>query len=630
MTKVALYARYSSAEHQREDSIDQQLRLLRNRAAAQGWEIVGEYIDKGRSGSNMVRPGLQQMLAAARERRFDKVLSESIDRLSRDQGDIAHMRKRLSFLGITMFTLLEDEIDALKTGFKGTFSEIYIADLAKRTHRGLEERALNGESAGGLAYGYAIERRWDEKGKPIGGLHSINEAEAKIIRRIFEEYALGKSPRAIAIALNAEGIPAQRGRAWRDSTINGCRKRGIGVINNERYVGRLVWNRQKFWVDPDTGRGNGRMKDESEWVRSEMPHLRIIDDELWDRVKARQAELARRQTARPNMRPKYLFSFLIKCGTCGSGMNKISASQYGCGCARTKGTCDNRLTMSRMKLEEVVLGALQHRLVNPELCEVFCREYVAHINRLRAQQSSSQSDSREALKRVEGDIAKLIEAIKRGVEADLLKDEINALSLRKRNLETAMTETVGAPVFIHPHMAKRYHDEVQRLIQSLYHDEHRDQAIDVIRKLIDKIVLTPNEDRSGLVIDLHGNLAGILFIAAGRPPENAISLSLSEIAELDQIKLVANGDSARPSGVIGLERCLPPQPGSAVLRATIAASSSSSPAHDDVRTRLCSTPSPLPHRYQGRSAIPRAPVRSWRRCCGCRTRCSARSRQRSR
>jgi site-specific DNA recombinase len=563
MTRIALYARFSSAENQRDDSIDQQLRLLRNRAAAEGWEIVGEYCDRGLSGSNMVRPALQQMLAAARERKFDTVLSESIDRLSRDQGDISHMRKRLQFQGISIFTLMEGEIDALKTGFKGTFSELYIADLAKRTHRGLEERALNGESAGGLAYGYRIEKRWDDRGKPIGGIHYIVEHEAEIIRRIFREYARGVSPRAIAFGLNAEGIPAQRGRAWRDTTILGSRQRRTGILNNERYIGKLTWNRQKFWVDPDSGRGNCRMKDESEWVRSEMPHLRIVDDELWNQVKARQGEITRRQSSRPNMRPRYLFSFLIKCGSCGSGMSKVSASQYGCGCARTKGTCDNRLTISRLKLEEVVLGALRDRLVDPELCKIFCQEYVAHINRLQSQQHETQSSSREELKRVDRDIAKLVEAIKRGVEADLIKDEINALALRKRHLESSIDEKPTAPVFVHPHMAQRYHQEVQRLIQSLNEPDFREESIELIRKLIDKIVLTPNRDRTSLVIDLHGNLAGILCVASGRAPVSmgdTSSLSLSEIAELDRVKLVANQAFLPVTGGVGLKSCAPPQP----------------------------------------------------------------------
>src|ERR1700688_331489 len=77
-----------------------------------------------------------------------------------------------------------------------------------------------------------------------------------------------------------------------DSTIRGHVKRGTGLINNELYVGRLVWNRQRYVKDPSTGRRVSRMNAESEWIVAEVPELRIIDDELWQAVKARQSEIA--------------------------------------------------------------------------------------------------------------------------------------------------------------------------------------------------------------------------------------------------------------------------------------------------------------------------------------------------
>ena len=563
MPRVALYARFSS-ENQKDSSIEQQLRLLRERAMAEGWDIVGEYSDKALSGSNMLRPGLQNLLAASRQKLFDIVLSESIDRLSRDQGDIAHMHKRFRHLGIEIVTLMEGEINELHIGLKGTMSALYIRDLARRTHRGLQDRALKGESAGGLAYGYEIERRWDAKGKQIGGLHTINEEQAIIVRRIMSEYADGKSPRWIAHDLNADGILAQRGRPWSDTTICGNRRRGTGTINNERYVGRLVWNRQHFTVDPDTGRGNGRLNDESAWVRSEVPHLRIVDDELWNRVKARQKALDQQHPVRPNGRPKYLFSFLIKCGECQGGMSKISATHIGCSTARAKGTCANRLTISRKKLEETILGALRERLVNPALCDVFCVEYVAHLNRLRAGHGADQIDRRNELARVERDIAKMITAIKQGVDPDLLKDEINGLQRRKLELTELVELKTASPVFIHPNMASRYRDAVEHLVASLNDPEHKDASIDVIRRLIDKIVLTPDDDRSDLVIDLHGDLAGILQIASGRVPATEAgtkSLTIDELSEVKTVKKLANalvcgGDLASAS----LDCFPPPQP----------------------------------------------------------------------
>lgn len=77
------------------------------------------------------------------------------------------------------------------------------------------------------------------------------------MRRIFEEYGDGVSPKRIALTLNQAGIPGPRGGAWSSSTINGNRDRGTGILNNELYVGRLVWNRLRYSKDPDSG-GPGR------------------------------------------------------------------------------------------------------------------------------------------------------------------------------------------------------------------------------------------------------------------------------------------------------------------------------------------------------------------------------------
>jgi len=104
--RVALYSRYSS-DRQNETSIEQQVRLLRARAASEGWEIVGEYEDKALTGTNMLRPGLQQLMAVALDQQCDCILSESLDRISRDLADLAAMNKRLRHRGIQIVTLME-------------------------------------------------------------------------------------------------------------------------------------------------------------------------------------------------------------------------------------------------------------------------------------------------------------------------------------------------------------------------------------------------------------------------------------------------------------------------------------------------------------------------------------------
>jgi hypothetical protein len=86
-------------------------------------------------------------------------------------------------------------------------------------------------------------------GQAVTGERTVNEAEAAIVVRIFRNYAAG----AIAWGLNRDGIPGPFGHAWGPSTIHGNPKRGNGILNNELYIGRLVWNRQRFIKDPETG-----------------------------------------------------------------------------------------------------------------------------------------------------------------------------------------------------------------------------------------------------------------------------------------------------------------------------------------------------------------------------------------
>ena len=203
---AAIYARYSS-DLQREASIEDQIRICRERAAKEGWSIYKEYSDSGISGASLIRPGIQKLLQDALEGRFGIVVTESLDRLSRDQEDIAHIFKRISFAGGRIFTLSEGDINELHIGLKGTMGALYLKDLSDKTRRGLRGCVEAKKSGGGNSYGYDVVRGVGPGGEPLTGERRINAREAAIVRRIFEEYAAGVSPRAIAKQLNAEGVP---------------------------------------------------------------------------------------------------------------------------------------------------------------------------------------------------------------------------------------------------------------------------------------------------------------------------------------------------------------------------------------------------------------------------------------
>ncbi|MEJ5899732.1 recombinase family protein [Ochrobactrum teleogrylli] len=389
--KVAIYARYSS-DNQRDASIADQIRMCRLQAEKQRWQIVEEYSDHAISGASLLRPGIQSLISDASRGRFDLILAEAMDRLSRDQEDIAGLFKRMSYSNVKIFTLSEGEVSHLHIGLKGTMNALLLKDLADNTRCGQRGRIEAGKSGGGNSYGYDVVKKLDGNGDPVRGDRAINETQAKVIERIFRDYAAGKSAKTITFALNKEGIPAPTGGTWGFSTINGNPKSGTGILNNEMYIGKLTWNRQHFVKDPDTGRRQARPNPESDWVIQEVPELRIIDDELWQAVKERQEKNKIEQnddgyadvaTINYRRRPRYLFSGLTKCACCGGGYSAISATLIGCSTARNKGTCDNRVNIRRDELESRVLDALRNRILDPEVFAEFCDAYTQEMNRLR-------------------------------------------------------------------------------------------------------------------------------------------------------------------------------------------------------------------------------------------------------
>jgi site-specific DNA recombinase len=291
--RAVIYARYSS-DQQREASIEDQVRLCKDRIDKEGWTLVQVFRDSAMSGATTLRPGYQAMLEGAREAGFDIVVAEALDRLSRDQEGVAALFKRLQFAGIKLVTLGEGEIGALHIGLKGTMNALFLKDLADKVRRGLRGRIEGGKSGGGNAYGYDVVRTLDAQGEPVRGERKINPAEAEIVRKILDSYAAGVSPRKIATDLNARAVIAPRGGAWSASTLNGNRNRGTGVLNSEMYIGRLVWNRLRYAKDPETGKRRSRANANEAVVAIEAPELAIVSPELWNAVKARQAALEKR------------------------------------------------------------------------------------------------------------------------------------------------------------------------------------------------------------------------------------------------------------------------------------------------------------------------------------------------
>ena len=517
MTRAAIYARFSTTM-QREASIEDQVRICRERAALERCEVIEVFSDMAISGASTRRPGLQSLLALAERGGVDVILCEALDRLSRDQADVAQLYKRLSFHDVRIITTSEGEINELHVGLKGTMNQMFLKDLAAKTRRGLRGRVEAGKSGGGNAYGYRVVRGLGPDGQPVTGEREIVPCEAEVIRRIYQEFADGYSPKKIAQRLNADGISGPRGTHWRDTAIRGHRQRGTGIINNELYIGRLIWNRLRYVKDPETGKRVSRLNPEQDWVIHDVPELRIVTDALWDAVKWRQKEIdatpavqgIRKSRFWEKKRSQHLLTGKLACGCCGGGFAAVGKDYLACSNARKLQTCSATRSIKRATLEDAALGLLRDRLMQPDAVAEFVTAFTRAANAQRRDEGIKHEQTRKALKDVERKLAGLYDAIADGLRTPGLLQKLQALEEEKAELERKLEAPAPSAVRFHPKLAELYRSKVTELSEALKDDTIRVPALNLLRSLIDRVVVHHDAGRKGVTLEVEGALSAMI------------------------------------------------------------------------------------------------------------------------
>lgn len=534
MLTAAVYARYSSSL-QRPTSIADQVSRCREAAARFGCYVAGErvYADEELSGATAQRPVYQRLMEAAKRREFDAIIVEAQDRLWRDQAEMHTALRRLRFLRVKVFSVetgtdLTDKTGSIVAAVTGWRDETFLDSLRDKTHRGMAGQVGRGLSAGGRPYGYRSipihdPARMDPYGQPVvvGYRRIIDEQEAKVIRQVFEWYAEGLSSKAIVYRLNSQRIPPprpKRGRAaqgWTWTTIAGSRKKGIGILNNEAYVGRLYWNKSRKEKDPDSGRRTTRIRSRDDWMCVEVPELRIVPNELWDRVKARQAEVAKQNNgARGGPRPKYLFSTLLRCGVCGAHYMVRDRKYYACSFNRNRGphVCPNGKVVRRQTLEERLLAVIEREVFSPEALAYLTKRVNEALTRLRVQGVSERRALEAELRNAEEEMENIKTAIRRGVVTDTTKEMLEEAERKVRtiraNMGIAAEPKIAASIRVLPSLVENY---LMNLRSVLYRDT--DRARLMLSRLVGDIVLRPEED--GVVAEVKGNVGALLGVEFG-------------------------------------------------------------------------------------------------------------------
>jgi site-specific DNA recombinase len=385
---AAIYARVSTDKQSQLSTADQ-VRKCREWAAVHGFIVNDEhlFVDEAVSGVGIDRAALGRMMAAATSAAhpFDVILVDNTSRLSRSMKDSLGIREQLNFAGIRQVAVSQgidsddEQADILVT-VHGLVDSLYVKELAKKTHRGLEGLALRGLSTGGRCFGYTAI--------PVGAGTSkriaINEREAATVRRIFEFSASGVSLKGIARKLNAECVDAPRPRAGHRASW--CPTAIRAILKRELYRGEVIWNRSKFEKVPGTNKRRSKLRPQNEWKRSERADLTIVSRELWDQVQQRFQSFDGLHTQKRGLLPRsvtspYLFSGLLKCGECGgnliiaTGGGTHRRPKYVCSNYFNRGVCGNRLYIRRDHLEERLLGRIQSELLRPEVIEYAVSEF---------------------------------------------------------------------------------------------------------------------------------------------------------------------------------------------------------------------------------------------------------------
>ena len=410
--RYATYARYSS-DLQRQSSIEDQLRKCHEYGRSQGWIPAKDsaFADEAISGVSTDRLGLQRMLQAStsRGRQFDVILVDDTSRISRNLSDAVQLFEQLKFAGVRVIAVGQgidthsEQADVLVT-VHGLVDSLYVKELAKKTHRGLEGALLRGLHAGGRCYGY---RNVPAEG---GGTKLlIHEDEAAVVRRIFNLSADGMSLKSIAAELNRGRVPPPRPRTT-STQPSWCPTAIREMLRRELYVGRVIWNRSRFTKVPGTNRRVSRPRPTSEWRVSERPELRIINDELWQRVQARNLRMAKlygghhQGLLNRSASSRNLLTGFLKCGLCGGNLVIVTGRQrrhamYGCPQHFYRSTCSNDLKVRQDSLEKQLLDDLRQALLQPEAIDFTLREFERQLESARV--STGQDRERKKAHKIE-------------------------------------------------------------------------------------------------------------------------------------------------------------------------------------------------------------------------------------
>ena len=433
---VAAYARVSTEKEQQEDSFDRQVEHYTQMISDNPkWRMVEVYADPGISGTRAEkRPNFMRMIQDCRDGKIKKILVKSISRFARNTVDALQYIRELRDLNISIF-FENENIDTLGTG--GDVLITILAAMAEQESRTIstnikwawQRKFQNGEIIlnTGLMLGYTKLPNKDENGYDV---FVINEEEATIIRRIYEEFIAGATLNRICRGLEADGIRTKLGKEkWSPMVIQ-------SILSNEKYTGNAILGKT-FKQDVLTKYRQKNDGTKAPMYYVENSHPAIIDSEVFELAKK---ELAHRKAAKDattgssRYTSKYPFSGMLVCGICGSRLrrhvrtmgsgNKVAA--WGCANRVENGRseCDSHHIREDI-MERTYAAALRQMTDNAD-------EVIAAVQ--EGAMLAMEPENKEKLQQIEQDIVAVQEQVlaihKRKISKQISDEEYNAIVKR--------------------------------------------------------------------------------------------------------------------------------------------------------------------------------------------------------
>ncbi|MDA9466561.1 hypothetical protein XH87_18605 [Bradyrhizobium sp. CCBAU 53415] len=528
MKTAVAYARFSS-DLQKDRSIDDQVALCESIAKQHGYRVAKVYHDRAKSAATMFeRDGLLDLMKDTKAAKFDAVICESLDRISRDQEDLAGIFKRFKFREIKLITS-DGEANDVSVGVRGIVGSMFLTDLGNKVKRGHNGRVREGKFPGAVTYGY---RR--VLGKP--GVREIDPETSKVVLRVFTEYASGKTTREIAAGLTRDGIPTPSGgKHWNHQTFTGGRGGKRGMIGNQIYIGRLIWNANRSVLDPDSGKKLKRRGKPEDVIAVEVPHLRIVPQELWDAANGVCTSRAEAKFGAGGKRPQrvgyrpysreHLLAGMLSCGSCGGHMRIAQVSRDGgprvaCAAAHQLGTCQHRKSYDMKVLEETVLAGIKAHLTSPEVLKEFTKGYHAGWAERQREMRSDRDNTQRALNRATVAIDRVVTAITESDEpVKALTEKLKRLETERAGLEEKLRliESDGGAkvVSLHPASIGKFATSIDALHAALTRGGDPVALApfrSAFRNVFDRIVVHPTGKRMPYEITPYARLSAIMGV----------------------------------------------------------------------------------------------------------------------